>query len=577
MPRPKKEYRFEGPRWTNSKGWVGRVWLQGDKPKWSGWLTLGTTDREHARKLLEGWAKSGIYPVSERGKKSFTEEAERILADKEAKAQTKGEKKAVQYRRDRLRKYALPIIGHLPVGTLEPSNVAAVLDKMAADGAALRTTHNLRSDISVILSKLVRDGEMKMNPAKDLALPDEATVDTRERMHLSDEQMMTFQTRRGFASPLDMNVMLCRCVSAQRTSDGHAGDWSNVDRVEFAWMKVRRPKTDGQVGKKVAQQRSKTKNYEHVIHKVHEQYRPALRAYWESQGRPEKGPLFPLLRDAVTTPMKLKDGRVIEREGGKAGGRKGSGTSYAKAYRAAVWDEEIYAPMPAGTIMADGAELTEGFDPANPDPGKCFFQTDTATTRRLTFHGIRADLNSALMEAGTTDDQRILLMGHTQATTGHKHYMRQVLVEVPSAALPGVTPDRTPPGGFNPESGTKPLQVAQALTCKSSKSLARPGRFERPTFGSVERGCASKDAQTSTNPTTTVAAETPREGVSSQALGRNSNSPQEALEAALEEAAAAVRRGDWERADQLRALLAPNPPKPPVSLALVRARKEAGK
>lgn len=595
MPRPKKEFRCEGPRFTSSKGWMGRVWWQGVR---SDWLPLGTTDRELARKRLEAWARTGNPPAAKRGERSFSDEARRVLDEKAAKAKTLSETKAVQYRRDRLRKYAEPVLGPVPVGLLEPSHIAGVLDRMAEQGAALRTIHNLRSDISVILAKLVREGELKLNPAKDLSLPEEATVDTRERMHLSDEQMITFQTRRGFNTPLDMNILLCRCVSAQRTSDGHAGDWSRVDLVDFAWMEVRRPKTDGQVGAKVGARRAQKKNYEHVVHVVHEQYRPALRAYWESQGCPKSGPMFPLQRDAVATPMKLKDGRVIERSGGKAGERKGRGTSYAKAFRKAVWDEEIYSPLPAGTVMADGTVLAEGFDPAKPDPGKCAFQTDTAATRRLTFHGIRADLNSALMEAGTTDDQRILIVGHTQAGTGHKHYMRKVLVEVPSAALPGMTPDKlsTPPGagavteggrvqravtrpatapsgrpdpaggaygGFIPAAGSKPLPVARVMAPKSSETVARPTRFERVTFGSVDAGSIHEPAQTQVDTASARALVNPSEGVSSQALGRNP-SPRDAL---LEEAARAAREGDWERVDRIRAELS-SPPR----LTLVHKR-----
>lgn len=542
MPRPKKEFRCEGPRFTSGKGWVGRVWLSVEpKAKWSGWLPLGTSDRELAKKRLEVWARTGKQPAAKRGEKSFADEAEDVLKDKESTAKTPSEKKAVQYRRDRLRKYAMAILGPVPVGLLEPSHVAGVLDAMAAEGAALRTIHNLRSDISVVLSKLVRKGELKMNPAKDLELPEDATVDTRERMHLSDEQMITFQTRRGFATPLDMNILLCRCVGGHRTSDGHAGDWSHVDLVGFATMKVRRPKTDGQVGQRTGQRKTKTKSYEYAVHAVPEQYRPALRAYWESQGSPVSGPIFPLQRDAVSKPMKMKDGRVIERTGvGKAGERKGPGTSYAKAFRKAVWEEEIYSPLP-------------GFDPAKPDPKLCAFQTDTETTRRLTFHGLRADLNSALMEAGVTDDQRILILGHTQVSTGHKHYMKRVLVEVPAAALPGLLP----------ATGTKPPSPSAPGVAKSAEALARPTRFERVTFGSVDAGSAHEPAQTQVDAPAALALVSPSEGVSSQSLGGNSR-PRETLLAA---AAQAVLEGDWERADRIRLELSL-----PPRLALVHKR-----
>lgn len=564
MPRPKKERRSEGPRFTRSKGWVARVW---DKDgTCSGWLSLNTSDQQQAKKLLADWVRTGLRPAETRGEKSFAEEAERILADKEQAAPSLDEKKKVQYRRERIRKYALPVIGQVPVGLLEAGHIMGLLDEMAERGASARTIHNLRSDVSVILSKLVRERELKLNPARGAQLPEDAPVDTRERMHLSDEQMALFQSKRGFATPLDVNVMLCRGVSGSRTSDGHAGDWSHVDLEHFAMMKVRRPKTDGQVGQRVGQRRAKTKSYEYADHAIPERYRAPLRAYWESLGKPVAGPLFPLQRDAVATPMKLTDGRVIERQGGKVGGRKGRGTSYAKAFRRAVWGAKIYAPLP-------------GFDPARPDKRLCAFQTDTDTTRRLTFHGIRAELNAALVEAGVTVDQRIAIMGHTQAVTGNKHYMKRILVGVPESALPAAAiPPKGGPvweeTGFHPDFGRKPPPSVPGGTANSADLLARPSGFEPLTFGSVEEGSSSESSRntekTAANAIADRDLESPSETVSTQSLGGNDTS----REALLEAAARAVREGDWERADRIRVILG-TPPKLALLHKLSRTHKLA--
>lgn len=564
MPRPKKERRSEGPRFTRSKGWVARVWEQDGTC--SGWLSLNTSDQQQAKRLLATWVRTGMRPAETRGEKSFAEEAERVLADKEQAAPSLEEKKKVQYRRERLRKYALPVIGQVPVGLLETGHIMGLLDEMAAGGASARTIHNLRSDVSVILAKLVRERELKLNPARGAQLPEDAPVDTRERMHLSDEQMALFQSKRGFATPLDVNVMLCRGVSGSRTSDGHAGDWSHVDLEHFAMMKVRRPKTDGQVGQRVGQRRAKTKSYEYADHAIPERYRAPLRAYWESLGKPVAGPLFPLQRDAVATPMKLTDGRVIERQGGKVGGRKGRGTSYAKAFRRAVWGAKIYAPLP-------------GFDAARPDKRLCAFQTDTDTTRRLTFHGIRAELNAALVEAGVTVDQRIAIMGHTQAVTGNKHYMKRILVGVPESALPAAAiPPKVGPvweeTGFHPDFGMKPLLSVPGETANSADLLARPSGFEPLTFGSVEEGSSSESSRNPENPAANAIAdrdlESPSETVSTQTLGGNDTS----REALLEAAARAVREGDWERADRIRAILGA-PPKLALLHKLSRTHKLA--
>lgn len=561
MPRPKLERRSEGPRFTTKNGWVARVFEKDDSC--SGWTPLGTTDRELAKRLLETWVRTGHAPPKARGEKSFAVEVERVMADKLASAASPDDQKAVQYRRDRLRKYALPVLGQVPVGMLEPGHIMGMLDAMAKEGAAARTIHNLRSDVSVVLSRLVRDRELKTNVARDnVTLPEEATVDTRERMHLSDEQMALFQERRGFETPLDVNVMLCRCVGGHRTSDGHAGDWSHVDRVGFATMKVRRPKTDGQVGQKVGQRKAKTKNYEYALHVVPEPYRGPLRAYWERQGRPVAGPIFPLLRDAVAKPMKLRDGRIIERTGGKVGERKGRATSYAKAFRRAVWEAKLYAPLP-------------GFDPERPDPKFCAFQTDTQLTKRLTFHGIRASLNAALVQAGVSSDQRIAIMGHTQAATGNRHYMAEILVSVPAGALPvRIHPEADAVGAkpsFPPRSGVKPPRPASREAANPSESLARPEGFEPSTFGSVEQWCADDDAQTRVTAQPASAPTSPTEGVSTQALGGN-----DSRSSLLTDIAKAALAEDWDKLDRLRAALQLiDGPRPQLAsvLKLSQARK----
>jgi hypothetical protein len=200
-----------------------------------------------------------------------------------------------------------------------------------------------------------------------------------------------------------------------------------------------------------------------------------------------------------------------------------------------VWKEQIYSPLP-------------GFDPAQPDKKFCAFQTDTDTTRRLTFHGLRADLNAALVEAGVTDDQRIAILGHTQAATGNKHYMKRILVGVPAAALPGAIP---PSGGSVPATGSKPPPRRGLGLGNSAKLLARPTRFERVTFGSVDEGSALEPAQTQVDSTPEGALESPGEWVLSQTLGQNSSSRESLLAAAAQ----AVLEGDWERADQIRVII----------------------
>lgn len=420
MPRKKQERRGEKPQYrARAKTWVARVW-EADGTC-SGWTDLGTSNKDLALQRYERWLATGTPPEPGRGKETFAAAADRVVKKHEAEGAIDAGN--ARRRRQRIRDYALPQIGQLEVCLLEPHHVASVLD-VAAKQVAAGTVLALRSDISQILAQLVREGEILHNPARSMALPKGATADTRERVGLTDEQLLKFQQLRGFREPIDIMVMLCRQVGGHRTSDIHAGRWEDVDQKSFASMKVRRPKTDGETGAAVNVRKRKARAYERVDHEIDESLRVHLKAYWLSLGRPQTGPLFPRLRDAVSTPMKLKDGRSVERRGGKAGERKGEGSSYAKVFRRAVWECGIYDPMP-------------GFDPEAPDKALCRLQTDTDETRRLDFHSLRRGLVTALADAGVSELDQLATTGHTQLTTQLKHYMGKRRVKVPRSALPG--------------------------------------------------------------------------------------------------------------------------------------------
>lgn len=432
MPRPKKERRGEKPQWrAREKTWKARVWEADGSC--SGWVDLGTNNKEIAFQRYERWLETGVPPAGGKGKETFAVEAERVIKHHE---ETKAiDAQRAKARRSRIRKFALPSIGHLEVGALEAHHITAVL-KVAARTHAEGTVLNLRSDISQILAELVSEGEVPLNIARSLPLPKGTTVDTRERMSLTDEQILIFQKKRGFKEPIDLMVRFCREIAGHRTSDLHAGLWQEVDRVHFAWMKVRRPKTDGQVGGATNVRNRKARAYEKVTHEIDESLRPSIRQYWEAMGRPERGPIFPRLRDAVEKPMKMKDGRVVTRKGGKAGERKGDGNSYAAALRRAVWECSIYDPMPVGTLI-DGEPTTEAFDPKHPKKELCRLQTDTDETRRLSFHSLRGALVTALADAGVSEADQLATTGHSQLTTQLKSYMGKRRVKVPKSALPG--------------------------------------------------------------------------------------------------------------------------------------------
>ncbi len=411
--------RREKIQWRNRlKTWVGRVVTvadDGSLDRGDGWVDLRTDNRDLAQKVYDRWLATGV-PPKQSDKETFAQAAERIVTEQLAR----GEGPAKD-RLTRLRLYALPRIGMNEVGELEPSHVASVLDGMAVkDGKSAGYILKMRSDISQVLSQLMREGAVRSNVALGVPVADHARVDTRLRMNLTDEQLVAFQDRRGFETPLDIMVMLCREVAGYRTSDLHAAAWEHLDTEAFAWVRVRRPKTDGAVGANVAQR--KVRSYERVIHGIPEHVRPLLEAYWRRLGSPKKGPLFPTQRPAFAGTVETTAG-AYERQSSEVGSFKAAGTSYADDLRAAVWEAGIYSPL-------------EGFDPASPDKSQCALQTDTETTRRLDFASLRRDYVTAIADSGVNTQTALATSGHTQINTQMRHYMKERRVQTPEAALP---------------------------------------------------------------------------------------------------------------------------------------------
>lgn len=411
--------RREKIQWRRRmKTWVGRVTTVADDgtlDRGDGWVDLRTDNQELAQKTYERWLETG-EPPAQRDKETFGAAVERIMALAKPGKNTSD-------RLMRLRSYAVPRIGMLPVHALDSGHVSSVLDAMVTtDDKSAGYIAKMRSDLSVVLKRLVREQAIRVNCALGVSIDDNARVDTRLRMNLTDEQYLEFQRSRGFRKPIDLMVMLVREVAGYRTSDLHAGDWQYLDTDGFTWVKVRRPKTDGEVGANVAQRRVRA--YQRVEHGIPEHVRPPLEIYWRSLGCPKKGPMFPLLRPGVAGKAKSRHGGEYERRASAVGGFKANGTSYADEFRQAVWDAGIYAPL-------------EGFDPERPDKSKCALQTDTPTTRRLDFMSLRRDYVTAVADSGVNEQTALGLSGHTQLTTQMRHYMKARKLQTPPSALPG--------------------------------------------------------------------------------------------------------------------------------------------
>jgi integrase len=572
----------ESIQWrSRMRTWVGRIteWQEDGRRLRSAWTELGTDNRDHAQATYEHWLATG-EPPCEKGRELFEVAARRIIDAEEKALRELGKHPDFGDRRARLRDYALPTMGRIEVGRVEAHHVSSVLLDMAKKGKSRRTLLKMRSDLSVLLAALKSEGARKDNPARELPLPSIAMMDGRERLVLSDEEIVLFRERRGFETEIDMAALLARDLAGERVSDALAHDWADVD-WQARTIKVRRPKVDGETGKKVSAR--KTRAYELVDHGIPPTVLAPLERWWQKQGSPSRGPIFPLRRDAKPGTVRLADGRSYERGGGKAGERKArQGNSFAEPYRDAVWEARIYRPLP-------------GFDPAAPRRELCAYQTDTDSTLRLDFQGLRGSFLTALSDAGVDQQTMLAMSGHTQATTQTRHYMKRRRVETPEGALPGrratakplATLDTVlgelerlkaaltgtggaggssaPPAPSAPpaapalpqQMGSAPANGANGPVSAASAdsnclvSLASPRGVEPPTSALGMHGSPHEPSETTAKPHSTRAAETPRDPLLPHEMGQLPD-PIELMRAA---AAAAVARGDWTLADSLRALL----------------------
>lgn len=553
--------------------WVGRIRLE-DGTR-SPWLSLGTTDRAVARERMDRWIATG-EPPAQPSKELFRDAAERIIDAQEKKGQ-----KGAKERRHRIRAFALPVMGHLEVGSITPANIHSALSRMGEQEAATRTSyaadtvHHLRVDISRILRQLVLEEVLTVNVARDVELPDDIEVDDRPRVVLTDEEILAFR-RRGFATELDMMALVARDLGGHRTSDLHAADWSDFDTKTWATCVVRRPKTDregSRKGKRKGRRRA-TRGVVRQQMRIPASCVEPLKAWWVGQGKPVAGPVFPL------------------RRGPKAGQRKtGRGISYAQALRDALWAEGIVRPLP-------GYEAATG----NARRALCALQVDTDETRAVDFHSFRRAFVTGLANSGLNLQTAMAAAGHSDPVT-HGRYITDGVLEVPASALPqcdppGITQTKGTAAASAQGSAAVPADLQQALLAlvaalgQNPNGVGRPGHsvysggtfdpidpesgsmggfrqtidplnpqgFPRrarqdsnlrpaaPEVG-VDEANAGKDTQAlPLEPAVTSVVE-PR---LTQALGQSDQGPRAAL---LALAAEAVAIGDWKLADGLRALL----------------------
>jgi hypothetical protein len=433
------------------------------------WVSLGTTDRAEADRRLArvladlaaglppgaGFAAAGAPTVAELllEVKDDLSESDRSLLDAHV---------------------ASSLVGRMAADAVTPDDVQALVTgatsrKVFARGErrpalplARETRRKLIGAVSRLFERARRRRIVASNPAGDVELPVQRGRNRevrRRRAILTDAELaallacpevlpgdvrlphLTEKRARAHLAPQRLELKLLALVSrtegGMRTGDVLVWSWSMIDLDRFASCVIPRGKTGTPQAMDVPLA-----------------LRDALRAWWDHEGRPTDGPVFPI------------------RFGPRAGQPRKEGTaSYARRLRRDLQRALAWAGLPMRR------ELFE----------------DTAFTRRLDFHSFRRAYATALARAGVTAQQAMVLADHRSAQT-HLGYVQlaQEQASIPEAALPRIVALTAP--GHAGDKGPRKVP-AETIRQPDHAETGAPGRTrtcDRPLRSAVVHGDSSQ-------------------------------------------------------------------------------------
>ena len=273
------------------------------------------------------------------------------------------------------------------------------------------------------------------------ALPED---DARARAVPTDEEIAIFLHSPAVDLELKMLGLLSRTIGAMRAGDLNQLDWSAFTE-NFSTCLVPRSKTRR---KRSAQELD-----------VPEVVRPFIDSWWQSQGSPATGPVFPV------------------RRGNRAGEAKRRGNmNYAARVRrdmgralgvdsVAEWD----GPTKRWRLL-DGQSFTRR--------QRDLF-SDTEHTRQLDFHSFRRAFNTALARANVNAQAAMVLAGHTDIKTHMRYVASSTIRTLPASATPDLSVATTQ------KAASVPLSQPAALRRRAQNNESRcfhsgfPGRGEK--------------------------------------------------------------------------------------------------
>jgi integrase len=383
-PGPKRS----GSLYMTKSGWSARIRVEVDGETVQRSYKLETMDRKAATAKLRRLVKMNAAPTKAEAKAAITcdEFAFPLLAARTAKGIAAAEYELRFYERvwsPRLGKKALDAITVSDIGDVLEGAAAGEIMPIKRKGHRAEPERYSRQSIEHMRATMIRilQAAMKaeiiiVNKAKLADIP-EIDEERKVRAVLTDAEISQLVACPDVDAEIKMLLLVSRTVGGQRAGDLNALDWTSF--------------TPGFVKCTFVRRKTRKKKPTPTTLVVPEPVRAFLQVWWEGQGCPTAGPVFPV------------------RRGPRAGqSKKGSNMSYAKRLRRELLKARI-----------DRHELHH----------------ETPFTLPVDFHSTRRAYGTALARADVNEQKATALTGHSDGKT-HRRYLETLIVEVPRAALP---------------------------------------------------------------------------------------------------------------------------------------------
>ena len=417
MPRQQEGQLFM----KEGLGWYGRFYATVDGERVRVARALKTHNKAVARrKLARLIAEGNVTPEEAQRPETFEEAARRVIDEQKAAGMS-----TWKDRLHRLTEWAFPVIGKMLPGAVKAAHVTGILEDARDAGKARNTITHLKNDVSAVLGELWRAEELPENVCQRVrvpeALPEAVEESKRERAVLTDDELVRYLAwehpqPRFRGAVLERQTMACvaRMFGGLRTSDLHTvrWEWFDVEQGAFAWGYAPRKK-----GSRLS------KGGKPQLLTVPEPLRPILQDWWQRQGRPREGVIFPKRRG---------EGAIMGEARRKMSHAKAFRRDLERAFGLLVWKQTGIDRK--GNPVGDWERRRE------PTQRERTLFEPTEYTMPVDFHSWRRAYNQALADAGVNAQQAKALAGHS-SLRAHERYLRNTekARTIPAEALPAIT------------------------------------------------------------------------------------------------------------------------------------------